>query len=223
MKTAIVTLTVLSMVVVAPGVIAALSAPVREVCIARPPQTASQQIGFELIDLMRRQAWVTTNWTLEAYANFSPPYAALNWIKNEPRVGFASSASVLRSPGCKQDGQFTYMNRFDRMFFHIADVTRAGWSHGPNGEIFEAAVHKYHRLEFDAGQIVSILVTPNGDRFIGVNRPVGEAKARPALPEGWELLDRELEGSRRVDLFGEVRVLRLQNGASYQGPMGTDW
>jgi hypothetical protein len=223
MKKAIAALSVLSMIVVAPGLLAALSAPAREVCVAKHPQMASQRIGFELIDLMRRQAWVTTNWTLDAYAHFSPPYTALNWVKNEPRVGFASNASVLRSPGCEQDGQFTFMNRFDRTFFHIADVTHAGGRHGPNGEISEVAVHKYHRLEFDAGQIVSILVAPNGDRFIGVNRPVGEAKVSPGLPEGWERLDRELEGSRRVDLFGDIRVLRLQNGASYQGPIGADW
>ena len=223
MKTAPAALTVLSMIVVAVGVIAAFGAPAREVCIEQRPQTASQRVGFELIDLMRREAWVTTNWTLEDYAAFSPPVTALNWIKNEPRVGSASRTTALRSPGCERDGQFTFMHDYGREFFHIADVTRAGGRHGPNGEISEAAVHKYHRLEFDAGQTVSLLVAPNGDRFIGVNRPVGEAKVRPALPEGWELLDRELEESRRVDLFGEVRVLRLQNGASYQGPLGTDW
>ena len=219
MKTGIAVLTALSAV----GAIMAVTTPARELCVEQRPHTASQRIGFELIDLMRREAWVTTNWTLEDYAAFSPPVTALNWIKNEPRLGSASRASVLRSPGCEQDGQFTFMNRFDRTFFHIADVTRAGGRHGPNGEISEAAVLKYHRLEFDAGQTVSILVAPEGDRFLGVNRPIVEAKAPPALPEGWELLDRELERSRRVDLFGEVRVLRLPNGASYQGPLGADW
>lgn len=227
MKTAITILTVLFVIVVTPSVIVALNAPVREVCIDKRPQVASQQIGYELIDLMRREAWVTTDWTLEDYAEFSVPVTALNWIKNQPRDGSASRASVLRSPGCERDGQFTFMNTFGREFFHIADVTRAGLGHGPNGTITEAAVFKYHRLQFDAGQTVSILVSPQGDRFIRVNRtagqPVGEPVGVPALPKDWELHEQTLDRSRQVDLFGEVRVLRLRNGTSYQGPIEVRW
>lgn len=223
MKTAITILTVLFAIVITPSVIAAMNARVRDVCIDRRPQVASQRIGYELIDLMRREAWVTTDWTLEEYSEFSPPVTALNWIKNEPRVGYASRTSVLRSPGCKRDGQFTFWQGFDREFFHIADVIGAGQRHGTGGAIIEAAVLKHHRLQFDAGQTVSILVSPQGDRFIRVNRPAGEPVAASSLPDGWQLEVRTLDRLKQVDLFGEVRVLRLRDGASYQGPLGADW
>lgn len=223
MKTAITILTVLFAIVVTPSVIAALNTPVREVCVERRPQVASQRIGYELIDLMRRQAWVTTDWTLEDYAEFSPPVTALNWIKNEPRVGSASRASVLRSPGCERDGQFTFMHTFGREFFHIADLTSAGQHDGTNGTIIEAAVLKYHRLQFDAGQTVSILVSPHGHRYIRVNRSAGEPVGAPALPKDWELHEQTLDRPLQVDLFGEVRVLRLHNGASYQRSLEARW
>jgi hypothetical protein len=223
LRTAVATLMVLSIIFVPPSVIAALSKPAREVCIAKRPETAPQRIGYELIDLMRREAWVTTDWTLDDFEDFTPPITALNWFKNEPRVGSASRASVLRSPGCEQDGQFTFTYRYGRFFFHIADITGAGWRHGPNGEISEARVQKHHRLEFDAGQTVAILVAPWGDQFVNVNRPIWVSATAPSVPEGWELRDRTLDESWRVDLFGETRVLRLQDGSSFQGPLGVGW
>jgi hypothetical protein len=199
--------------------IVAVSADGREVCVPRAPETAGQDVGYELIDLMRREAWVTTDWTLEAYADFSPGLTALNWLKNDPRLGYAARATVLRSPGCDADGEFTYQTMFGRTFFHIADITGATGGDLTNGALTEGAVIKHHRLEFEADQTVSFLVSPAGESFVRVNRPIDTSAGDNALPEGWVLQELRLASAWQADLIGEVRVLRLDDRTSYQGPI----
>ncbi len=190
----------------------------REECVPRAPETAGQTVGFELIDLMRREAWVTTDWTVDAYAEFSPGVGAPNWLKNDPREGFAARMAFLRSPGCAAEGEFTYRGMFGRTFVHVADLTRLGGGDLTNGALTQASVNKHHRLEFDIGQTVSMLVAPNGDRFVRVNRPVDASREDQDLPEGWVLQDLTLSAPWRADL-NDVAVLRLENGVSYQGPV----
>ncbi len=198
----------------------AVSADGREICVAREPETAGQDVGYELIDILRREAWVTTDWTVDAYAEFSPGITAPHWLKNDPRQGYAARAIVLRSPGCAADGEFTYQTMFGRTFFHIADLTSLGGGDLTNGALTEASVAKHHSLEFDAGQTVSFLVSSSGERFVRVNRPINASHGEQELPEGWGLEDVSLGTPWRADLIGEVRILRLGDGTSYQGPIG---
>lgn len=191
----------------------------REICVERAPETAGQDVGYELIDILRREAWVTTDWTGGAYAEFSPGITAPHWFKNDPRRGYAARAIVLRSPGCAADGEFTYQTMFGRTFFHIADLTILAGRDLTNGALTEAGVAKHHSLEFDAGQTVSFLVSPSGERFIRVNRPINASQSEKELPEGWVLEDVSLGTPWRADLIGEVHVLRLGDGTSYQGPI----
>ncbi|MEL7106196.1 MAG: hypothetical protein AAGM21_09770 [Pseudomonadota bacterium] len=200
--------------------IIAVGADGREVCVPRAPETAGRDVGYELIDLMRREAWVTTDWTVDAYAAFSPGITAPHWLKNDARQGFAARAIVLRSPGCAADGEFTYQTMFGRTFFHIADLISLRGGGLTNDALTEAGVAKHHRLEFDAGQKVSFLLSPSGERFVRVNRPIDASQGEQELPEGWVLQDVNLRTPWRADLIGEVRVLRLGDGTSYQGPIG---
>lgn len=200
--------------------VTAVGADGRDACAPRAPETAGQDVGYELIDIMRREAWVTTDWTVDAHAKFSPGITAPHWVKNDPRQGYAARAIVLRSPGCTADGEFTYQTMFGRTFFHIADLTSFRGDVLTNGALKEASVTKHHRLEFDAGQTVSFLVSPSGGHFVRVNRPINASHGEQELPEGWVLEDVSLGTTWRADLIGEVRVLRLGDGTSYQGPIG---
>ncbi|MEO0915647.1 MAG: hypothetical protein AAFY31_01480 [Pseudomonadota bacterium] len=200
--------------------IVAVGADQREVCVQRPLDTAGQNIGFELIDILRREAWVTTDWTVDAYAKFSPGIAAPNWLKNDPRQGFAARMVFLRSPGCAVDGEYTFQTMFGRTFVHVADLTSLGGDGLTKGALTEATVSKHHRLEFDVGQSVSFLVSPSGERFVRVNQPIDASHGKQALPEGWSLADIRVGNPWRADLIGKVRVLRLGDGTSYQGPIG---
>ncbi|MEJ8562168.1 hypothetical protein QTO30_13660 [Yoonia sp. GPGPB17] len=140
----------------------------RDYCIRISPDTAGQPVGFELIDTIRGEVWVTTDWTVEAYAAFSPGLTAPHWFKNEPRQGDAAKAIALRSPGCPHDGKFTYQTIYNRTFFHIADITRITGAGLTGGVRVESTVNEHHRLEFE---------------------------------------------------INEVNVIRLEDGASYQGPI----
>ena len=200
--------------------IVAVGADEREVCVSRAPETAGQNIGYELIDILRREAWVTTDWTVDAYAEFSPGITAPNWIKNDPRQGFAARTAFLRSPGCAADGEFTFQTMYGRTFIHVADLASLRGEDLTNGALTEASVNKHHRLEFDAGQTVSFLVSPSDAHFVRVNRPVDVSHDEQSLPVGWSLRDLTLSDPWRADLIGDVAVLRLENGVSYQGPFG---
>lgn len=219
MKMKIALLLLLPFAIIAIGAMAPTKPESKEVCVNQPPELAGQNIGFELIDLLHRQAWVTTDWTIEDYSNFSPGLASPGWIKNKPRVGFATKTSVLRSPSCDEDGQFTYQTQFGRTFFHIADISQIVPTYGDNRKVKAAIVTKYHRLQFDQGQVISVLLSPAGEAFIRVNRPVEVTSLDPELPQDWTIQEFVLSGIWQADLFGKVQVLRLENGTSYQGPV----
>ncbi|MEL6200824.1 MAG: hypothetical protein AAFR39_00545 [Pseudomonadota bacterium] len=185
-------------------------------CVAKAPSGNGGQVGFELIDIAHWQAWVTLDWTLHEYEKFSPGLLALNIIKNDPRKGFASSMEVIKSPGCEADGEFSYTEAFGRRFFHIADIVKRSKPADDAGLITEARVEKYHQLNFSAGSVISVLLAPNGDQFFGVNEVVRDLFVAPKIPEGWTLYDHIPTESITIDLSGQVRVLRLSNGSSYQ-------
>ena len=191
----------------------------RDQCVRTSPDTVGQAVGFELIDVLRGEAWVTTDWSVEAFAAFSPGLSAPHWIKNDPRQSEAGQAVILRSPACLNDGEFTYRTMYGRTFFHIADITRLTGAGLTSGELVESTVNKHHRLEFESGSRLSFLVSPDGQHFVLVNRPVDMGNTPVALPDGWSLKDLRLDHAWRADLIGEVNVIRLQDGASYQGPI----
>ncbi|MEL7430407.1 MAG: hypothetical protein AAFN43_10450 [Pseudomonadota bacterium] len=205
--------------VFAVGAFAHFNQPAAKVCVSKKPAIGEQRIGYELIDLMRGEAWVTLDWTLKNYSDYSLGVASWNWIKNEPRIGYGARASILKSPGCRNNGEFTYQHMHGRPFFHIADITDFGFTHGEHNEIRGATVRKHHRLEFELGQTVTFLVSPDQNYFVRVNRPVGTDERAPKLPEAWSMQDFELKSAWQAELFGHVQVYRVQNGTSFQGPV----
>ena len=192
----------------------------REVCVKQTPETAGRDVGYELIDILRREAWVTTDWTVDAYAKFSPGITAPHWIKNDPRQGYAARTAFLRSPGCAADGEFTFQTMHGRRFIHVADLTGLRGDELTGGALVEASVNKHHRLAYDAGQTVSFLLSPSGERFVRVNRPIDASHDAQSVPMGWSLREMTLTDPWHADLIGDVAVLRLENGVSYQGPFG---
>ena len=82
--------------------------PVQELeeCVSLEPASDGDGAGYELIDLLNKEVWATADFTAEEYAAFSPP---LLWIKNDPRIAIMDRGEFLRSPGCSEPGQFTYM------------------------------------------------------------------------------------------------------------------
>ena len=55
--------------------------------------------------------------------------------------------------------------------------------------------------------------------FVAVGTSYERSSEAPPLPDGWSIEKRVLTEGLTVSLKGEVIVLRLQNGGSFQGPI----
>lgn len=208
--------------------VAAISDQVEHsVCMWRAPifNTTAQsgetpvRAGYELIDIARGHAWATRDWTPKEFNNFKLPATWALWFKNGPRISFADRASFSRSPGCAEDGQYSYMNAFGKTFVLVARPFQFNPIHDPKGLIQSAKVEKYHTLYFDAESSVSFLKNPDGQSFVAVGTSYERSSEAPPLPDGWSIEKRVLTEALTVSLKGEVMVLRLQNGFSFQGPI----
>jgi hypothetical protein len=175
-----------------------------------------ERAGYELINLFTREVWGTSDFTEEEYEEFSPP---IFWIKNDPRIMIADKAEFLRSPDCDEDGQFTYMQKFDKRFMKVVQLITMNKPADSEGLISRTELEKYHILTYNSGQIVNILENPSGERFIEVSRSVNRSSDIFTLPDGWILTNHFLQNDLHVELLGNVSVLRTDNEDSYQGPL----
>ncbi len=189
------------------------------VCVARAPEFHRSGPGYELIDAARGNVWATRDWTPSTFETFSLPLSWFFWFKNGPRVGVADGGKFLRSPGCSQEGHYSYWNAFGKTFVLVAKLRSFGEGGDTDGLIRGAQVEKYHVLRYAAGQEVSKLQDPAGQSFIAVSRGFDPVQTAPQLPDGWSLKKRTLDTDLAVDLKSAVTVLRLTDGVSYQGPI----
>jgi hypothetical protein len=192
--------------------------PVQELeeCVSLEPASDGEGAGYELIDLLNKEVWVTADFTAEEYAAFSPP---LLWLKNDPRIMVADGAEFLKSPGCSEPGQFTYMRAYDKGFLNVVQLITLDTPVDDQGLIRRTELEKYHVLTYFSGRTVSILQGPTGERFIWVARTVDRSPDPVTLPEGWTLTTHVLQTELPVDLSGNVSVLRTDNEDSFQGPL----
>ncbi|MEO1591820.1 MAG: hypothetical protein AAFU71_11080, partial [Cyanobacteria bacterium J06632_22] len=130
----------------------------------------------------------------------------------------ANRGQFLRSPGCA-DGQYSYLQAFDREFLQVVKLLDRNPALNAQGLIHAVELEKYHVLTYAAGRTVSILQSPTGEQYIGVSQSLDRPNHAPTLPEGWTLMESWLSEELQVDLTGRVRVLRLDNEDSYQGPL----
>ena len=188
----------------------------RESCVSQEPDFSEGEAGYELFDLQHKEVWLTLDFTAQEYAEFSPPFL---WVKNDPRVGVADKAEFLRSPGCSDEGQFTYMQAFDKEFLNVVRFMEMNVPTDTQGLIRMIKLEKYHLLTYFSGRTVNILQSPTGERYIEVSRSVDRLSDTFTLPEGWTLTEQYLETDLQVELSGNVSVLRTDNEDSYQGPL----
>jgi hypothetical protein len=209
----------LAAIVILAGILAGCRHGDRELCVPRPPHFEGEGAGYELINLAGGEVWATGDWTPEEYVGFSLPFSWTFWLKNDPRIPLADRGRFLRSPGCTEDGQYSYMRAFSRDFLQVVELIVINRPADDQGLIRRTELEKYHVLHYSAGRTVSILRSPTGERFIGVSESLERSSDTPTLPEGWTLTERLLTAELQVELLGRVSVLRMDNEDSYQGPL----
>jgi len=190
----------------------------RESCVSREPVLEGGEAGYELLDLMNKEVWLTLDFTAQEYAEFSPPVL---WQKNQPRVSMSDSqgGEFLRSPGCTDPGLYTYLQAWDKEFLNVVKLITIYEPVDEQGLIRETTLEKYHVLTYAAGSTVYVLHNPDGERFIGVSRDGDRTSDTFTLPDGWFLTTHVLASEIVVDLSGIVSNLRTENEDSFQGPL----
>jgi hypothetical protein len=188
----------------------------REDCVSRDPVLDGGEAGYELIDLLNKEVWLTPDFTAQEYAAFSPPFL---WVKNDPRIGVADGGEFLRSPGCSDESQFTYLQAFDKEFLNVVRFIEMNIPTDTQGLIRKTQLEKYHLLTYFSGRTVNVLQNPTGERYIEVSRSVDRLSETFTLPDGWTLTEHELGAELQVELSENVSVLRTDNEDSYQGPL----
>jgi hypothetical protein len=176
----------------------------------------SKGIGYELIDLQQKEVWATSHFSEEEYETFSPP---LLWIKNDPRIMIADKAEFLKSPGCEESGEFTYIWKFEKLFLKVVQLVEMNIPADSEGLIRRTELEKYHLLTYYPGRNVSILENPDGERFIEVSRSKNRLSDTFALPDDWTLTTQVLQEELQIEFTGRVSVLRTDNEDSFQGPV----
>ena len=191
----------------------------RQTCVSRQPM-ANGTAGYELIDMLNREVWATRDFVADAYEALSFPTHWLFWFKNGPRILLADSGTFLKSPGCSRQGEFTYLHAFDRAFLKVVELDGFRQLPADAGRLIRRVeLQKYHVLTYREGRTVSVLRSPEGERFIGVSRGPDSSSNLPTLPAGWTLREHVLTEDLHVKLLGTVSVLRVDNEDSYQGPL----
>jgi len=192
----------------------------RESCVPLEPVWDGEGAGYELIDLLYKEVWVTGDFTSEEYTSFTPPFL---WIKNDPRILMADGGEFLRSPGCSEPGQFTYLLAFDKGFLNVVRLIEMNMPADTQGLIRKTELEKYHLVTYFSGRTVYILQSPTGERYIEVSRSVDRLSDTFTLPVGWTLTEHELQTDLQVELSGALSVLRTDNEDSFQGPLPNDF
>lgn len=178
--------------------------------------------GYEFVDLGRGQVWGTADWSETAFNAFKLPWHKPLYFKNDPRVGYADHARILRSPDCERDGAFNTLTAFGKEFRHVVQVSSVDHIGRGDSRISLTEIVKYHALTYSAGREVSVLHAPDGAQYIAV---AGTSKREPGIadvPDGWRIETYHLEQDFELNLFGEVTNIRTTNKDSFQGPLAVD-
>ncbi|MEO1661272.1 MAG: hypothetical protein AAFR51_09805 [Pseudomonadota bacterium] len=192
----------------------------RRSCIAAGNNsTQTKPKGYEFVDLGRRQVWGTSNWTDQEFNAFNLPWHKPLYFKNDPRVGYADQARILRSPGCETDGEFNTLSAFGQEFRHVVQLTSFNRIDRGDKQLLVTRLVKYHELTYHAGREVRVLHAPDGQQYIAVARTANRSLKGITLPVGWWIDSYRLEEDFDLNLSGEITNIRTRNKDSFQGPL----
>ncbi len=178
-------------------------------------------VGFEIFQLISPDeviVWVNIDGMTEA--EFDSLQLPQNWSKNTPREGAADAARFTRSPGAQEDGVFTEVEHFGRMWQHNATIVNSSVAlNDTEGLLTASSVAKFHEVTYFAGRTLDILVSPAGDQHIIVARDPVLGANPPTIPSAWQLTQKVLSEDLIILLPNPTLNIRTDNLDTYQGPI----
>jgi hypothetical protein len=186
--------------------------------IANEPLT-EEKVGFEIIEIQSKdsfRAWVSNDISRDEYSSLKLP---LGWFKNQPREVTPDAGRFLKSPFTESDGEFLIGKAFGYNWWHSATVIERNISLDDENLLKASKVHKYHEISFNAGRVLSVLISPEGDPYVLISRDADRTKENPSIPDGWSIEEYHTKEELTFMLPEEVLVIRTDNEDSYQGPV----
>lgn len=181
------------------------------------------RIGFELIEILSQDSilvWINDEpLSQEAFDSIQ---TTAEWRKNEPRTGDPDGAVFLRSPNATADGEFTRRELFGYQWLFNAQIIEQNVPLPSN----EASllngryIAKYHRVQFNAGKTLFVLISPDGEEYVRISRDANRTTDVPVIPDTWRLEERMINENLSIDLPNPTLNIRAENNQdSFQGPV----
>jgi hypothetical protein len=187
------------------------------------PEEETKRIGFELVQIISMDSiLVWANNEILTQQEFDSIQITGGWQKNEPREGMPDYAQFLRSPDAEEDGVFTTAEHFGFQWMFNAQIVDMNIALPENDEglLTGRNIAKYHQVTFNAGRILSILISPQGEEYVLISRDANRITDTPVIPDTWQIEEREINESITLDLPNPTLNIRAENNQdSWQGPV----
>jgi hypothetical protein len=185
--------------------------------------TEPKRIGFELVQIISMDSiLVWTNNEILTQEEFDSIQITSGWQKNEPREGMPDYAQFLRSPDAEEDGVFTTAEHFGFQWMFNAQIVdmNVALPENDQGLLTGRNIAKYHQVTFNAGRILSILISPQGEEYVLISRDVNRTTDIPVIPDSWRIEEREIKENLTFNLPNPTLNIRAENNQdSWQGPI----
>jgi hypothetical protein len=183
-------------------------------------QDSEPRVGFEILQIVSQNEIITwknvSEMTVEEFEAIDLPQG---WLKNQPREGDPDAGVFARSPGEVVDGPLITKEHFGYEWEHVATITEVNAPMDNQGLLSANTISKYHEITYNAWRLISILVSPDGDRYIRVSRDEGRTSDNPTIPSDWELTKEVLTEELKIQLPNPTINIRADNEDSFQGPV----
>ena len=183
-------------------------------------QESEPKVGFEILQIVSPNEIITwKNVSEMTLAEFDAIDLPQGWLKNQPRESDPDAGFFTRSPGALMDSPLIKAEHFGYEWEHVATITEINVPMDNQGLLSANTISKYHEVSYDAWQLINILVSPEGDRYIRITRDEGRMSDIPTIPAGWELTKEVLTEELKIQLPNPTINIRADNEDSFQGPI----
>lgn len=194
-----------------------------------PPCTAIASDTFQvmggqhsLINSLEKEVWLSQRFDPTAFAKANLSAKWLGWRKGPVMEPLYGQLALLRSPGCKEDGLFSQQQAFGLPFMHGFNLLKNKVKVAGE-QLDKTQLEAYLDLAFSEGQSFVILQDPDGNAFVKVWQAAEQTSPLRLAPEGWNLLNLNLDKAFQVRLTGIVQQLETLQGDVFLGPLPADF
>lgn len=145
-------------------------------------------------------------------------------MTREPRIGQPSYCARLgpSNVGHRRRGFSTRRGKFGVLWLYQATVVGFLGNLDPEGLLRASLVEKHHEITWPRGGSMTVLTSPEGERYVLVSRDARRVSDAPTIPSGWTLEVVRLREELTIRLPLRTTVIRADNEDSFQGPLPPD-